>query len=142
MPVKAIQKLSVARNGVGAFIKPCHKITVQFCNWGGSSQGVRDLLIDQRQPFQKFTNSNKDTMFEIIKRNGHPLLTFHYSTGKNGVVDVRNLAPLDIIKKLDEHIKRGGNDLFKFNHKVKSENESVRGVWSPFHEAKKDRHRI
>ncbi|OBA20154.1 hypothetical protein METBIDRAFT_45237 [Metschnikowia bicuspidata var. bicuspidata NRRL YB-4993] len=142
MPVKAIQKLSLARNGIGAFVKPCHKITVQFCNWGGSSQGVRDLLVDPEKRFQKFTTSNKDTMFEIVKKSGHPMLTFHYSTGKNSVVDVKNLVPTDIVAKLDEYIKRGGNNLFKFNHKVMSENESVRGVWSPFHEAKEHRHRI
>lgn len=142
MPVKAIQKLSVARNGIGAFVRPCHKVTVNFCNWGGSSQGVRDLLSHPKQIFQTFAAGNKETVFELVKRNGHPSVTFHYSTGLEQAVDVRNLSAREVVLKLLEHIKRGGNAPFKFNHKVKSINESIRGVWSPFHEAKSNRHRV
>lgn len=142
MPVKAIPKLSIARNGLGAFVKPCHKVTVQYCNWGGSSQGVRDLLTHPHKQFQKFASGNRDTMFEIVQKNGHPSLTFHYNTGVVSTVDVRNLKAAGVAQTMDEHIKRAGNAPYKFNHKVKSINESIRGVWSPFHEAKENRHKI
>lgn len=142
MPVKAIPKLTLARNGVGAFVKPCFRVSIGFCNWGGSSQGVRDLLSHKTATFHKFVADNKDTMFEIQRRNGHPDCTFYYNNGSHETVDVRNMSSAEVTKKLAEFIKRSGNSPFKFNHKVMSNNESVRGIWSPFFTAKKDRHRI
>lgn len=142
MPVKAIPKASIARNGVGAFVKPCYRVTVQYCNWGGSSQGVRDLLSDPKQLFQRFAGQNKETVFEIVKKNGHPQLMFHYNNGSSNAVDVRNKDAVGVTKTLQEHLRRSGNALFKFNHKVMSNNESVRGVWSPLHVAKEHRHKI
>lgn len=48
MVVKAIARNSIGRNGVGAFVFPCRKITLQFCNWGGSSEGMRKFLTSKR----------------------------------------------------------------------------------------------
>lgn len=143
MPVKAIPRVSLARNGVGAFVKPCHKVTVQFCNWGGSSQGVRDFLAQtSRKSLLAIAAQNKDTLFEVVKRNGHPQFTFHYNNGSSQSVDVRNLKVEQVSKKLEEFIQKSGNAPFKFNHKVMSDNESVRGIWSPLHVDKSNRHRI
>lgn len=142
MPVKAIPKLSIARNGVGSYVKPCYKVTLQYCNWGGSSQGVRDLLAHPKNLFQRFASDNKETLFEVVKKNGHPQFTFHYNNGVQLAVDVRNLKIGEVASTLQEHIRRSGNTRFKFNHKVMSNNASVRGVWSPFHVDKDNRHRI
>lgn len=142
MPVKAIPKVSLARNGVGAFVKPCYKVTVQYCNWGGSSQGVRDFLTTKHTSIELAAQKNRETVFEIIKRLGHPQLIFHYNNGSQNAVDVRNMTVGQVWKALDEHIQRSGNAPFKFNQRVKSNNESVRGVWSPMHVHKAHRHRI
>ncbi|KAF5208742.1 putative 54S ribosomal protein [Clavispora lusitaniae] len=142
MPVKAIPKVSLARNGVASFVKPCYRISIQYCNWGGSSQGVRDFLTQSKHNLGTFAQKNKDTVLEIVQRNGHPQVTFHYNNGAKNVVDVRNLSALDLAKKLVEHSQKSGNAPFKFNHKVMSSNESVRGIWSPLHAAKENRHRI
>lgn len=142
MPVKAISKASIARNGVGSFVKPCFKVTVQYCNWGGSSQGVRDFLTHHKKNLHKVANENKDTMFEVIKRNGHPQIVFHYNTGAQNAVDVRNQSVDQVSKTIWEHIQKSGNAPFKFNQKVMSNNESVRGIWSPMHVNKANRHRI
>lgn len=142
MPVKAIPKVSIARNGVGSFVKPCYKVTVQYCNWGGSSQGVRDLLTHHKKNLHKIATENKDTMFEVIKRNGHPQLVFHYNNGALNAVDVRNHSVDQVTKTVWEHIQKSGAAPFKFNQKVMSNNESVRGIWSPLHVNKANRHRI
>lgn len=144
MPVKAIPRISIARNGVGAFVKPCHKITVQYCNWGGSSQGVRDFLghSNARKSLQAFAAQHKDTMFEIVQSNGHPQMTFHYNNGLQNAVDVRNLSVEKVAQKLWENVQKSGNAAFKFNQKVMSNNESVRGIWSPLHVDKSNRHKI
>lgn len=141
MPVKAIPKVSRPANGIGNFIRPCYKVTLQFCNWGGSSQGLRDFL-STKKPLEKFASENSDTMFEIKQKVGHPQLIFHYNNGVSQSVDVRNHSVPALNKQLWEGLQRSGNPLFKFNHKVKSENESVRGIWSPLHEDKSNRFKI
>lgn len=140
MPVKAISKVAVARNGVGAFVVPCHRITLQYCNWGGSSLGIRQLL--RSGTLNEIASNKPGIYFEIIKRSGHPQLKFHYSNDAAKEVDVRNLSESDVIKKLNEHAQNSGKAPFKWNHRVMSMNESVRGIWSPMHVAKENRHKI
>ncbi|KAI5954537.1 MRPL51 [Candida jiufengensis] len=140
MPVKAIATKSISRNGVGAFVHPCHKLTLQYCNWGGSSQGLRQLLTNGQ--INKIAESIPQTTFEILKRQGHPKLIFHYNNSKAQEVDIKNLKTNDIVNKINEYIQRSGNDLFKCNHKVVSENDSVRGIWSPLHAPKGHRYNI
>ncbi|ODV68866.1 hypothetical protein HYPBUDRAFT_147398 [Hyphopichia burtonii NRRL Y-1933] len=140
MPVKAIPKTSLARNGVGAFVVPCHRVTVQYCNWGGSSNGVRELLKSGK--LNKVASTKPQIVFDIVKRSGHPQLKFHYNNDVVKDVDVRNLKDSEVLKKLHEHSQSSGNPLYKYNHKVKSVNESVRGIWSPLHVFKENRHKI
>lgn len=142
MPVKAIPRVSLARNGVHSYLVPCNKITVQYCNWGGSSQGVRDILTNGK--LNSFAKENASIFIEIVKKSGHPKLIFNYSNSQLGTneVDVKNLKFPEVLKKLNEYSQRSGNELFKYNHKVMSNNESVRGIWSPLHEKKGFRHRI
>lgn len=142
MPVKAIPKASLARNGLSSYVRPCYRVSLQYCNWGGSSQGVRDFLTHPNNLVDKFAQSNKDIVFEIVTKKGHPSLNFYYSNGVQTAVDVKNMKVGEVARKLQEYIRRSGNEPFKYNHKVLSNNESVRGIWSPFHTAKEDRHRI
>lgn len=141
MPVRAIPKVSIARNGVGTLVVPCNKIQIQYCNWGGSSQGVRDLLTNGQ--LNNFASNNKNIFIEVIKKAGHPKATFHYSNkSKINEVDIKNLKFNEVLKKINEYSQRSGNELFKWNHKVLSINQSTRGIWSPLHEAKGDRYKI
>lgn len=142
MPVKAIPKASLARNGLSSYVRPCYRVSLHYCNWGGSSQGVRDFLTHPSNLVDKFAQNNKDIVFEIVTRKGHPTLNFYYNNGVETAVDVKNMKVGEVAKKLQEFIRRSGNEPFKYNHKVLSNNESVRGIWSPFHTAKEDRHRI
>ncbi|KAL6451054.1 MRPL51 54S ribosomal protein L51 [Candida maltosa Xu316] len=140
MPVKAIPKVSIARNGVGSFVNPCHRITIQYCNWGGSSTHLRQSLVDGS--LNQYIKSKPNIFFEIKKVKGHPKLTFSYNNSTNQEVIIKNLEKGDIFKMLEEYSSRSGNKLFKFNHKVQSQNDSVRGIWSPLHAPKGYRHRI
>lgn len=140
MPVKGIALSSIARNGVGAYVVPCHRISVQYCNWGGSSTGLRELL--KTGQLNQLASAKKGTMFEIIKRSGHPKLSFHYNNSKVEEINIANLNTKEIINKIDEYSQRSGEKLFKFNHKVMSINDSVRGIWSPMHAPKNHRHKI
>lgn len=140
MPVKAIARNSIARNGVGAYVVPCYKISLQYCNWGGSSNGLRDLL--KSGELNQLAAQKKGTMFEIIKRAGHPKLAFHYNNSKVEEINIANLNNKQIVNKIEEYSQRSGDKLFKYNHKVMSINDSVRGIWSPMHVPKDYRHKI
>lgn len=140
MPIKAIPKVSIARNGIGAFVNPCHRITVQYCNWGGSSTHLRELLTNGG--LNNYAKSKPDIFFEIKQLRGHPKLIFHYNNNVTKEVEIKNIIQNEIIKTLTEYSQRSGNELFKFNHKVKSINDSVRGIWSPLQVPKGYRHKI
>ncbi|CUM62577.1 uncharacterized protein PRCAT00000129001 [Priceomyces carsonii] len=140
MPVKAIQKLSVGRNGVGAYVVPCHKIALQYCNWGGSSSGARDFL--SSGALNELALKKRNIVFEIKKVLGHPKLKFYYANKNFKEIEVKNFNSKEIKEKLEELSQSSGNKLSKFNQRVLSINESVRGVWSPLHVPKDHRHRI
>ncbi|CCE64934.1 hypothetical protein TPHA_0J01120 [Tetrapisispora phaffii CBS 4417] len=133
MVVKAISQSSVARNGVGAFVFPVKKITLQYCNWGGSSDGIRKFLVSSR--LDKFAEKYPHIEFNILRKPGHPILRGEYTNGREKVICVRNLNPNDVENKLVLLKNSSGNILQKLtrNDNVKSLNSSVRGVWSPLH---------
>lgn len=140
MPVKAISRTSIARNGLGSFVAPCHKMTISYCNWGGSSKGIREMMSTGK--LNDIAKKNSNIFIEIIKKSGHPTINFHYNNDKINSVDIKNLMPKQIIDKINEYSQRSGNDLFKYNRRIVSNNESVRGIWSPLHETKQNRFKI
>lgn len=136
MVVKAITgRLSIARNGCSeTFIHPCKKITIQYCNWGGSSQGIRDLLTTKGK-LDSWAQRYGQIQFEIVKKSGHPVITGYYNNGRNKPICVKNMKPNEIDKKLQILVDSSGDILRRWtkNDNVRSLNKSIRGVWSPFH---------
>lgn len=43
MPVSALRAVSKSQNGVGAFILQCKRMEFNFCDWAGSSKGMRHV---------------------------------------------------------------------------------------------------
>lgn len=137
MVVKALPQLSIARNGVGAYIFPCKKITLQYCNSGGSSQGLRNLLNSKRLDI--FAEKNPHIQFDVIKKAGHPILRAEYTNGREKVICVKNLN-IDIVENKMKLLKDSSGDILKKltkNDNVQSLNTSVRGIWSPLHATSK-----
>lgn len=140
MTVKPIFIKSIERNGIGNLINSCYKITLQYCNLGGSSNGIRELL--KSGSLDEYAKNKQFIFFEIKQKFGHPLLKFYYGYNKINEVNIANLSKDSIIEKLTEFSLRTGNDLIKCNNKVVSLNESVRGIWSPMHISFNHRFRI
>ncbi|AET38322.1 mitochondrial 54S ribosomal protein mL43 Ecym_2609 [Eremothecium cymbalariae DBVPG len=142
MVVKVIPQLSIARNGVGAFVFPCKKIILQYCNWGGSSQGLRDFLVSKRlvQWAEKYPQIN----FEVVKKSGHPVIKALYTNGRNKAICVKNLNIDNVENKLRLLKDSSGEQLHHRtkNNNVESLNKSVRGLWSPLHVDPSLRHRV
>ncbi|KAH3902919.1 probable 54S ribosomal protein L51, mitochondrial [Saccharomycodes ludwigii] len=134
MVVKLNHVQSIARNGYRSFVPHIKKITIQYCNWGGSSKGIRDFLSSKR--LDNLIENNKHIEFEIVKKSGHPILRGEYANGREKVICVRNLN-IDLVENKFAILRNStGEQLHSRtkNDNVESLNKSVRGIWSPLHE--------
>ncbi|KAK9451047.1 mitochondrial 54S ribosomal mL43 domain-containing protein [Limtongia smithiae] len=140
MPVQAVRRgIAEARNGVGAFILPCKKITFRYCNLGGSSVGMREYL---HKNLAQFAADNRAIEIEVTKKVGHPVITGDYLNGRQKVICVENLTPFEISKKVDILRQSSGKKLRRMLHPVSSSNAGPRGIWSPFHVLEQYRHKV
>ncbi|KAJ5599477.1 54S ribosomal protein L51 [Penicillium hetheringtonii] len=119
MPVKGLKTITSARNGVGAFILQCKRLDFHYCNFGGSSRGMLNFLTKDLAAFAR----------------EHPQIEIrgHYINGLEKAICVRNLEPTEIMKKTMILKEASGEKLKRTKKPVTSLNESVRGIWSPYH---------
>lgn len=67
------------------------KLSLYFCDFGGSSSGVRSLLISSQ--LKEFINNNPQINFDFIcKRNHHPYVAGAYINGYAKTVPLRSLS--------------------------------------------------
>lgn len=139
--------LTGLQNGVGAFVLQCKKLELNYCDWAGSSRGmkcvcqkisVRSLLTAPsgfiKSLLPKFAAANPQIEFSVSPRPGrHPVITGHYVNGRTKPVCVRNLTPFEILQKVELLRDASGEKLKRTNKAVTSTSPSVRGIWSPYH---------
>ncbi|KAI2615287.1 thioredoxin-like protein [Hypoxylon sp. NC1633] len=131
MTIRAIEKVSVGQNGIGAFILQCRKIDVHYCDYSGSSRGMNSFIKSQ---LSKFAASHPQIEFAVSPRpRKHPVLIGRYINGKQKSICVKNMDPLQILLKVQLLRDSSGEKVKRVNKPVTSINESVRGVWSPYH---------
>ncbi|KAK3504464.1 thioredoxin-like protein [Neurospora crassa] len=132
MTVKALTHISSAgRNGVGAFVLQCKKLDIHYSDWAGSSRGMNGFI---KSLLPKFAAANPQIEFVVSPRPAkHPILMGHYINGRTKAICVRNMEPLEILKKAELLRDASGEKPQKFKKPVTSTNPSVRGVWSPYH---------
>ncbi|KAI5860518.1 thioredoxin-like protein [Durotheca rogersii] len=131
MTIRAIEKVSVGRNGVGAFILQCKRIEILYCDYSGSSRGMNSFIKSQ---LYKFASLHPQIEFAVSPRpRKHPVITGYYINGATKSICVKNLDSLQILKKMQSLRDASGEKVKRVNKPVTSINESVRGIWSPFH---------
>lgn len=82
----------------------------------------------------KFAAANPQVEIAVSPRPmKHPVIIGHYVNGRQKPVCVRNLEPGAILKKAELLRDANGERLKRTNKAVTSVNESVRGIWSPYH---------
>lgn len=82
----------------------------------------------------KFAAANPQIEFVVSPRPAkHPILMGHYINGRTKAICVRNMEPLEVLKKAELLRDASGEKPQKFKKPVTSTNPSVRGVWSPYH---------
>jgi large subunit ribosomal protein L43 len=82
----------------------------------------------------KFASTNPQIEITVSPRpRKHPVIIGHYINGREKAICVRNLQKEQILHKAELLRDASGEKLKRVTKPVKSINESVRGVWSPFH---------
>ncbi|GJC95659.1 Mitochondrial ribosomal protein [Colletotrichum higginsianum IMI 349063] len=131
MTIQALKTVSTGRNGLGAFILQCRKMDFHYCDWAGSSKGMNGFIKSQ---LPKFAAANPQIEFTVSPRpSKHPIIVGHYINGREKAICVRNMEPLEILKKAELLRDASGEKLKRVTKPVASINPSVRGIWSPYH---------
>ncbi|KAL2815164.1 mitochondrial ribosomal protein L43 [Aspergillus granulosus] len=131
MPVQGIRTVTTARNGVGAFILQCKRLDFHYCDWAGSSRGMVSFL---KHHLNAFAKQNPQIEIRVSPRpHKHPVIKGHYINGREKAVCVRNLEPEQIFQKANLLKQNSGEKNKRTKKPVTSINESVRGIWSPYH---------
>ncbi|CAH1452203.1 unnamed protein product [Lactuca virosa] len=71
------------------------KLTVSYCNWGGSSRGIRAFMESHLQAFKE-NNPQLEVVTEL-NRGQHPFLKGSYKNKNERVVSVMNMTPEDVL---------------------------------------------
>ncbi|KAG5356851.1 54S ribosomal protein L51 [Yarrowia sp. C11] len=135
----AYQTVARNLNGVGNFVLQCKKVTFRYCNWGGSSEGMRQYL---DKNLQKIAAQNPEIEFVAVKDIGHPFIRGEFVNGAEKTICCKNKHPRFIDGKFEMLKSTDGAPRKQMKSPVESINESVRGIWSPYHTNPEGRHKI
>ncbi|KAF8454317.1 thioredoxin-like protein [Terfezia claveryi] len=134
MSVQGLRTISKAQNGLAGFILQCKRLEFNYCDWAGASEGMKAFLTHNLPEFAK---ANPQIEMVVSPRpNKHPIIRGVYINGREKVICVRNLQHQQILEKANLLKNSSGLKLKKINKPVASVNESVRGIFSPFHGVK------
>lgn len=87
-----------------------------------------------RNSLPKFAAAHPQIEINVSPRpRKHPVIIGHYINGREKAVCVRNLQKEQILKKAELLRDASGEKLKRVTKPVSSIQESVRGVWSPYH---------
>ncbi|KAL9105359.1 MAG: hypothetical protein Q9227_009447 [Pyrenula ochraceoflavens] len=138
MPLDAVRAVSTGRNGLGAFILQCKRLDFHYCDSAGSSRGMNAFL--KSPSFVAFSKANPQIEILVSPRpRRHPVIKGQYINGQEKAICVKNLEAKEILQKARYLSEASGELAKKIRGKnVVSTNESVRGIWSPYHGGIKD----
>ncbi|KAK8101083.1 mitochondrial 54S ribosomal protein mL43 [Apiospora kogelbergensis] len=131
MTIRALERVSVGQNGIGSFILQCKRLDIHYCDHSGSSRGMNAFI---KTHLSKFAQTHPAIEFAVSPRpRKHPVMIGHYINGRQKSICVANMEPSQILKKAELLRDASGDKVKRVNKPVTSINESVRGVWSPYH---------
>jgi len=107
------------------------RLSLQYCDYGGSSKGVRDFL--QSEYLKEFLEKNPQINFEFyMKRGFHPYISSSYINGYVKDQSLRGLQPEEILKELLRYRNSSGRKHIEHSgKKVYGSIKSIQGGWKP-----------
>ncbi|GJN32192.1 hypothetical protein PR202_gb20676 [Eleusine coracana subsp. coracana] len=106
------------------------KLMVNYCDWGGSSRGIR-AFVETCLPAFKEKNPQLEVVTELV-RGQHPNLKGIYSKMKitTNEWSVRNLSPEDILLQATRLKNSLGRKVVKLRTRHVTKRPSVQGTWT------------
>lgn len=107
------------------------KLTVFFCDFGGSSNGVREMISSPQM--KDFIENNKQIEFEFVcKRNHHPYMRGSYINGYNKDLPLRNYSNEQVLNSFNALRNQLGRKAFKVSgSRIFNTKKSIQGAWEP-----------
>ncbi|GAA6022098.1 hypothetical protein JCM11491_002109 [Sporobolomyces phaffii] len=117
-----------------SFVLGCKKVVLSYSEVQGSARGMRNFLASGQAAH--WAREYPGVEFVVKREEGrHPMLRGVYLNGRSKEICVRSLEPSSIAQKVKLLLDSSGAKITQIRRpKVESTNESVRGMWSAFHD--------
>ncbi|KAG2386668.1 hypothetical protein C9374_002412 [Naegleria lovaniensis] len=118
----------MSRNGITQLSKVC----VYFCDWGGSSKGMRQFLDQTSGAFWELAKASPEVKFVVqLRRGKHPFMKAIYKNGREHAHDCKNMDASEITQKLHNIKSQWGDKAKKIGAGKLTKNPSVQGLYIP-----------
>lgn len=109
------------------------KLTLKYCEHGGSSRAIREFLSNGK--LVEWATQHPETTVEVKMRNGHhPFVEGEYVTqAASHQVTVKNYDSWRDVQEVCQMLAdRSGRKITKITRPVLTDTPSIQGVWTPF----------
>lgn len=103
------------------------KLVVSYCNWGGSSRGIRAFM-ESELPALKEKNPQLEVITELSRQ--HPYLKGIYRNRNERVVCVKNMDPEEVLLNATRLRNSLGRKVVKLRTRHVTKHPSVQGTWT------------